>query len=303
MEWEVSLMEWLQANVGNIGIEISKIFSTIGGEKILLFVMLATIFCYRKETGKRLAMSTLAASMWFPMIKNVVLRLRPYMEHPDRVKMLKIVEADADAMDVAQQGYSFPSGHAATTVTVFGSIARDVKKRWCWWVTILLVLFVGISRFVLGVHYPTDVLAGWVIGLAAMGFTTLLEKKVEKEWVRYLILAAVTVPGIFWCRSRDYFSALGLLIGAMIAFPYEKKYINFQDTRNVWAMIVRLLGAAAIYFVLDKLLKMPFSAEFLNDGTMGSYLVRSARYAVVLFVEIGVYPRLFPVFEKIGQKK
>ena len=124
----------------------------------------------------------------------------------------------------------------------------------------------------------------------------------KKEWVRSAILLAVTVPGIFWCTSRDYFTSLGLLIGMVTVFPYEKKYINFQDTKNVWAMILRVAGAFAVYAVMNSVLKMPFDKEWLNSGTLGANLIRSARYAIMLFVLLGVYPRVFPVFEKIGRK-
>ena len=141
------------------------------------------------------------------------------------------------------------------------------------------------------------------IGVLAVGFNVLLQKKVQKEWVRYAIMVALALPGLFWCRSRDYFSALGLLIGAAFAFPYEAKYIQFKDTRNVWAMILRTVGAFAVYYALNTLLKLPFSKEFLDNGTLAAGLVRTARYAVVLFVALAVYPRVFPIFEKIGKKK
>ena len=301
-DWEVDLIEWLQQNMGKIGETASKIFSFIGGETISLLLIIILMFCYKKEVGKRVSMTVLAASMWFPMIKNIVLRVRPYMAHPDKIKCLQIVEADADPMDIIQQGYSFPSGHAATSAALFGGIGREVRKRWMWTLAIVMPLLIGFSRFAVGVHYPTDVLAGWVVGLLAIGFNILLNKRIQKEWLRGVILLVLTVPGIFWCNSRDYFTALGLMIAATIAFPYESKYVRFEDTRNVWAMILRSVGAFAIYFALNSLLKMPFSKEFLNSGVLTANLVRTARYAIILFVILGVYPKVFPVFEKIGKK-
>ena len=68
-------------------------------------------------------------------------------------------------------------------------------------------------------------------------------------------------------------------------------------------MILRVIGAFAIYYALNTLLKLPFSKEFLDNGTLGAGLVRTARYAVVLFVALGIYPKVFPVFEKIGKKQ
>ena len=301
-DWEVNLIEWLQKNVGSFGQMIAKAWSFIGGETITLLVLLVVLFCYKKEAGKRCGFTMVAASMWFPMIKNIVMRVRPYMAHPERIEALAVVEADADPMDILQQGYSFPSGHSATAVSMYGSIAREIRKKWMWLLAVIIPLLIGLSRFAVGVHYPTDVLAGWLVGLAAVAFSALLEKKVKKEWVRSLILLAVSAPGIFWCTSRDYFTALGLLIGMVTVFPYEKKYVRFEDTRNVWAMILRVLGAFTVYAVLNMALKLPFDKEWLNSGTLGANLVRTTRYAILLFVLIGVYPRVFPVFEKIGRK-
>ena len=302
-DWEVNLIEWLQKTIGSAGQAIAKALSFIGGETIMLLVLLVVLFCYNKEAGKRCGFTIVTASMWFPMIKNIVLRIRPYMAHPERIEALTVVEADADPMDVLQQGYSFPSGHSANAAAMYGSIAREIRKKWMWWLAVIIPLLIGLSRFAVGVHYPTDVLAGWLVGLAAIGFSALLEKKVQKEWIRSAILLAVTIPGIFWCTSRDYFTSLGLLIGMVTVFPYEKKYVNFQDTKNIWAMILRVLGAFAVYAVMNTVLKLPFDKEWLNSGTMGANLIRSARYAVMLFVLIGVYPRVFPVFEKIGRKR
>ncbi|MER1994716.1 MAG: phosphatase PAP2 family protein [Eubacteriales bacterium] len=302
-DWEVSLIEWVQNGMGSFGTTLAKMFSFIGGETMSLLLLIIVLFCYRKASGKRVAMTVLTASMWFPMIKNIVLRVRPYMAHKDSIKVLQVVEADADPADIIQQGFSFPSGHGATAVSLFGSIGRELRKRWMWTLAVVMPLLIGLSRIAVGVHYPTDVLAGWAVGLAAIGFNMLLVKYVKKEWVRYAILLALTVPGIFWCTSRDYFTALGLLIAATVAFPYEEKYVQFKDTRNIWAMILRAAGSFAIYFALNTLLKMPFSKEWLDSGELAANLVRTARYAVILFIIIGVYPRVFPAFEKIGKKQ
>lgn len=302
-DWEVNLIEWLQNTMGSVGEGIAKALSFVGDETMMLMVLLIMLFCYRKEAGKRCALTILTATMWFPMIKNLVLRIRPYIAHQDKIKALSIVEKDADPFDSIQQGFSFPSGHSANTVALYGSIARELRKRWMWFLAIAVPLLVGLSRFMVGVHYPTDVLAGWAVGLLAIGFGVLLEKKVKNEWLRFLILFVISVPGIFWCSSRDYYSSLGLLTGMLIAVPFEKKYVNYQDTRNYWAMILRIAGAFLLYYALNTVLKLPFSKEWLDSGTLGANLVRTARYTVILFVVFGVYPMVFPAFERIGKKQ
>ena len=63
-------------------------------------------------------------------------------------------------------------------------------------------------------------------------------------------------------------------------------------------MILRTLGGLVIFLVLDTLLKLPFSADFLAMATMPAFLVRAARYAVASFIVIGVYPLLFAFVDK-----
>lgn len=48
-----------------------------------------------------------------------------------------------------------------------------------------------------------------------------------------------------------------------------------------------------IFLVLSKLLRLPFSESFLDSGTVGAHLVRTLRYTLLLFVDLGLYPMLF----------
>ena len=298
MEWEVRMIEWIQKTLGSLNGAVGSVLSFIGGEIGLLVVLLMILFCWNKATGKRLALIITAVNTWLPMIKAVVLRPRPYMEYPDRVQGIADIGGSASLDDVAAQGYSFPSTHSASAAALFIPLAYEVKKKWMRITAGILIFLIGVSRAINGMHYPTDILAGWVLGLAGAGICLLLEHKVKNEWIRHLILLASVLPGLFFVRTEDYYTSLGLLIGLIAAIHYEEKYVNFQDTRNIRAMILRLIGAFALYFVLNPLLKLPFSGEFLASGTLGAFLIRTARYAVIIFTIIGIYPKVFPLFEK-----
>ena len=87
-----------------------------------------------------------------------------------------------------QSGLSFPSGHAMIGGSFYGLLIyiiwREVKSPfWRWlWVTLLtvLLLFIGYSRIYLNVHYATDVLAGYAMGIIWLLVTIWLMKKLER---------------------------------------------------------------------------------------------------------------------------
>ena len=66
--------------------------------------------------------------------------------------------------------YSFPSGHAMISMVVYGLLgyflgARFPKQRWLiYGLTVVLIAGIGLSRLYLGVHWPTDVIAGYIAG-------------------------------------------------------------------------------------------------------------------------------------------
>jgi undecaprenyl-diphosphatase len=133
--------------------------TTLGATQVILVVTaigLAALATLRHWHGfMTLALSVAATELVVEVVKVLVERQRPPAE---------------DALTQAS-GFSFPSGHAATAVAVYAVLALLLGRRCCDRTRIVLavlgglvVLAIGASRVYLGVHYPTDVVAGWLTG-------------------------------------------------------------------------------------------------------------------------------------------
>ena len=304
-DWEMQLMEWLQARIGSggFGAWVLSNLSGLGEQTLKVAIMGFLYWGLNKEFGKYLGVNVLAVNVWFPMLKNAVLRLRPYFVREYNVQILRPVDSSADVMDVAAQGYSVPSGHSGNAVATYGSLAAHEKKRkWLWVIAVVLPLLVGFSRVYVGAHYPTDVLAGWAVGAAIVAFLPLLREKIKNRWLFNGILLLSGLPGFFFCTSNDFFSSYGMLLGFVLAEAFEEKYVNFENTKNLLRCLLRTVGGALVYFGLSTALKLPIP-ESLSGSDLASQLVRMARYGVVIFVVIGVYPLLFRATAKLWEKK
>lgn len=133
----------------------------LGSRTILIpFVIIGSVYLYfktKKFSYSLVFMSgTLLSYLLNELIKNIIKRERP-----------SIVE------QVHAVGYSFPSGHAMISTACYGiftyfilkTIAKKKHKKLIVWLTVMLIILIGYSRIALNVHYLTDVIGGYLIGL------------------------------------------------------------------------------------------------------------------------------------------
>ena len=291
LPWEIPLLEWLQASLGEIGVFLARGITLLGEEVIIIALLSFLYWCYDKKMGRFVGINLTAAMIAGSMIKNLVLRRRPYFDHPS-VRPYKKADASGDLYDITAQGYSFPSMHSLNSTALYGSIPVYRKKGWLWIVGIAVPFLIGLSRLQLGVHYPTDVLVGWGVGALFVALLSFVQKKVNRP-ILYGILTALALIGCFFCHTSDYYTCLGTMIGFFAADLFEERFVRFRNTRTVWIALLRVAVGFGIFFGLNALLKLPFSPELLASPTAGAFAVRSARYALTVFVLMGVYPLSF----------
>ena len=300
--WEVNLMEWLQSHISGAGISVISRFSMFGEELLLILILGFVYWSYDKKLGRTMGLSAIMGMVWNTMVKNIVLRRRPYFDH-EAIKILRVVDPEADIYGVAAQGYSFPSAHSTNAATMFGSLAVNLHRRWVTVIAIIIAVLTGLSRIVVGAHYPTDVLAGWLLGAISVLIVQVLQKRIRNTYALYGILVVTAIPGFFYCRSTDYFTSMGLLIGFMAGTLLDDRYVHFENTRKPIWMAARVLGGLAVYLALNTVLKLPFSKEFLADSSIAALLVRCGRYAIIAFVDFGIYPMLFRLENRTNTSK
>ncbi len=120
-------------------------------------VAIVALFAGRYTDAVLLFLALAASELFVLATKTLVARPRPPLE---------------DAR-IVQTGFSFPSGHAALAAAFYGTAAYLLARAARWGAlkvlvgsaAALLVVGIGISRIYLGAHFPTDVLAGWTLGV------------------------------------------------------------------------------------------------------------------------------------------
>lgn len=144
--------------------------SALGGFTLVWALSIAVVV-FLLVTRRRTEAALLTAAFAGSALLNATLKLFFHRARPDVVPHLAQVSTD-----------SFPSGHAmisAATYLTLGVLLAHTQPRFAaklFLVTlaVVLVVAVGLSRLYLGVHWPSDVLAGWSVGAAwAIGFSLL----------------------------------------------------------------------------------------------------------------------------------
>lgn len=283
---ETLFMIWLQSTF-SFTVPFFKTFTHLGIMDILILIFFLFYWCVDKESGKVMGLSLSVVQLWKSGLKQFFVRLRPYMVNKEII-CFQPDKIGKPIYDINAQGYSFPSGHSSRIAVIFTSIANYFKKNYITVFAILVIFLIGFSRVILGDHYPTDVLAGWILGIFTFFFIDYLNKKIEKSWIVYLILFILILPGIYFMKG-SYFGKIGIFLGMALGFLFDEHYINFKTTRNPSRFIIRFIVGVLIYFVINAVI-----SSLLGE----KYILGLITHLIIFFIMVAIYPLTFKYFDK-----
>jgi len=225
------------------------------------------------------------------------------------------------------RSFSLPSGHAQTSTVLYGNLARHVGRGGIAGPSrllsviglILFILLVSLSRIILGVHFPGDVLVGIGVGLITLlvyvwarralggwlAGRTLLQHVVMATLVGGLLLGlnllALSLPvrntgayALFYAEGirtsmNEAANLTGLVIGLWIGLALEARYVRFTVAGPAWQRTVRYLAGVLGILAIWMGLRLIFPSEPLALGLA----LRIVRYGLTMFWAIYIWPALF----------
>jgi membrane-associated phospholipid phosphatase len=206
----INFILWLQS-LGNWLVAPMKFFSFLGTEEFFLLFMPILYWCVDAAIGLRVGTILLLSNGLNSALKLAFHSPRPFWYSP------KV------AAHAFEGSFGIPSGHAQTAAGVWGMLAASLRRVWTWVLLLALIFFIGLSRMFLAVHFPVDVISGWVFGLILL----------------WMVLALQT-PVMTWMKKQTFgmqlfavfLASLALILLAVIAkmsasgFPLPDEWVS-----------------------------------------------------------------------------
>ncbi|MGD2126250.1 MAG: phosphatase PAP2 family protein [Desulfobacteraceae bacterium] len=245
LNWGVKLVLWCQQFSPTLD-PVFKVFTFMGEEVFFMMLLPFIYWCVDRRIGIRLIILFLFSAYLNSALKAILVQPRPF-QYDLRVRPL-----------VQAHGYSFPSGHTQGAVVVWGYLASQHRRAWLWVVAGLLMAFIPLSRLYLGVHFPVDLLGGYVLGALLLVLYLRLEARAE-AWLQtkgiiWSLGVALLLPTLLLIlRPLEAYTGLtacALLMGMGVGFALEGRWVGYASGGLWWKQVLRFLVGEAGLFLL-----------------------------------------------------
>jgi len=292
----LDIVLWFQAWRGPLTTAFFRPFNVMGTTLFYLAFLPLLYWCVDARLGRRANLLFLVAAWANGWLKDLWGRPRPFqvstLVHPG----------------VRATGFGLPSGHAMMTTVLWGTVAAWARKRLLAVLIVAYIVLMGLSRVFEGVHYPQDVIVGWLLGAAFVAFFVWGVPRLE-PWLSGLglgaqvaLAAAVTAgmlvvfPLLSPLREVGHYetavTSTASFFGAAVGFALEVRFVGFSARGAPRVLVLRyllgLIAVIALYFAL----KVVAGSVAPEPGVLEGVL-RFVRYGLVsLFIALGA-PWLF----------
>jgi membrane-associated phospholipid phosphatase len=171
--WGLELIRSVQSHASPALTACMKLITHLGAAPVYLVILPLIYWCFDEKKGLRLSLAVLV-SLWINMaLKQFLGQPRPFWEG-----------WDPSVGMIGESLNGFPSGHAQISLIMWTIIASWTGKKWALPAACFLSLLVGFSRLYLGVHFPTDLLGGWILGALGLPAYLLREDRLKDALIR-----------------------------------------------------------------------------------------------------------------------
>ena len=279
-----------------------KFFSFLGSEDFFLFVLPLVYWCIDAGLGLRIGLILLISQGVNDIFKMALHGPRPYWASSRVIG------------HASETGFGIPSGHAQKPLAIFGIMAAHAGRTWGWILAGIVILFIGLSRLYLGVHFPHDVLFGWLLGgLTLWAFVKYWDPIAARlkrmtlggqvAFVFFVSLAFILVEALVIFLSRDFvipadwianatrdggeapnpFSLAGTVsgMGTLFGLGAGVAWINLRGGWQVSGPVTKRVLRYVAGFVGVAILYFGLKMIFPDGDDLAGLVFRYIRYALV----------------------